>query len=144
MVLVVVKLVVSRDECFFLFLFFFSHGRIIISFILLSVKHSNGDECIITAQKQSSWGWRGQVHHIHHGIGHIVGYPLTPPPRTSDLGTYPLPLLLTSGGHHTRHVHTCFLADLPLPWYLHLVAATTRRVGKRTVHILMSCWQRSR
>ena len=45
------------------------------------------------------------VHYMHHGIGHIVGYP-----QTSDLGTYPP--MLTSGGDHWRPDQTCSLEDL--------------------------------
>ena len=43
-----------------------------------------------------SGGGRLQEHHMYHGIGHMVGYPL---PSTSDLGSY-LPLVLTSSGGH--------------------------------------------
>ena len=48
---------------------------------------------------------------MHHGIGHMVGYP-----PTSDLGTYP---------PHTS-------SDL-------VVATETRTVGKWTVRILLEC-----
>ena len=51
---------------------------------------------------------------MHHGIGHMVGYPSL---WISNVGTYPPPgtsdLLLTSGGHQWRLVQTCSLEDLP-------------------------------
>ena len=56
----------------------------------------------------------------------------------------PNPLLLTSGGHHWRPVHTCSLKELPCPppphqyWHL-MVDIKTRTTGKRAVGILLEC-----
>ena len=69
----------------------------------------------------------GAFSHSVHGILHATItkdawtslYRLPPP---SDQGT-PLPLLLTSGGHHWTHAQTCSPQDSPLPqsniwWWL--------------------------
>ena len=63
-------------------------------------------------------------HHVSHGVGHMVVYPLFfpmnirpgtyPLPRTTDLGTYHLSLLLTSGGHHWRPVHLTTYPATPI------------------------------
>ena len=50
----------------------------------------------------------GEVHHMHHRIGHMVGFST---PWTSNLGTYPLPLDIRP-------------SYLPLPCYWHLVVVT--------------------
>ena len=42
---------------------------------------------------------RGWVHHMHHGMGHMVGYPHDFRP-----GYLPPPLLLTSGGQHWKPI----------------------------------------
>ena len=70
-----------------------------------------------------------QVHHVYHGIGHMVGYP----PRNGQVGT---PLLLTSSGQPGYQTW-----DL-LPPEQHLVVATeVRTVYKRAVRILLECFR---
>ena len=72
-----------------------------------------------------NWEGAGRQHQMHHGIGHMVGYPplnIRPgdlPSPISDLGTFSLdirpgtyPLLVTPGGDHWRSVQTCLFGDL--------------------------------
>ena len=78
---------------------------------------------------------------MHHGIGHIAGYPS--PPQTSDLGTYPL--LLISGGHHCRPVQTCSLEDLPPPVLKSSGGHQNTygcQVGVTHPTGMLSCWKR--
>ena len=63
-------------------------------------------------------GWGPHVTITHDGLGHeypLLWIPDMGPPPIPDIGPTHHPLLLTSGGHHQRPVHTCSLEDLPLP-----------------------------
>ena len=85
------------------------------------------------SQASVSHSARGLVHHMHHGIDHMVGVP------------HPEPLLVTSGGDHWRPVQTCSFQGLPipLPSEQHLMVATeteTRSVSKQVVCILLECF----
>ena len=83
-------------------------------------------------------------HHYPWCIEPRCTYPPPPHTHTSDLGTYlPLPLLLTSSGHHWKPVQTCSLEDLPPSyWYWHLVVATEiRSIGKRALCIIIALFR---
>ena len=66
--------------------------------------------------------------------------PYLPPPGHGTWVPIPFPLLVTSGGHHWRPVHTCSLEGLPYQ-YWHLVVATEAcAAGKPAVCILLECF----